>query len=136
MMEGCAFAVRDNLAIAEAKGALITEFLASGGSIQSAVWCQIKADIYGKPLIVARQADGSEGGHSLGLYALTAFVIGLEGDIGGCVERLLPQCQVYEPTAQHRALYDDLFGLYRELSRKLLTDFEQLASINRKHGLA
>jgi xylulokinase len=135
MMEGCAFAVRDNLAIAEAKGAVITEFLASGGAIQSAVWCQIKADIYGKPLIVARQADGSEGGHSLGLYALTAFAIGQEDNIGDCVERLLPNRQVFEPSSAHRALYDDLFGLYRELSRKLLTDFEQLAAINRKHGL-
>jgi sugar (pentulose or hexulose) kinase len=70
LMEGCAFAVRDNLAIAETKGAVVTQYLASGGATQSAVWCQIKADIYGKPLIVARRADGGEGGHTLGLYAL------------------------------------------------------------------
>ena len=42
LMEGCAFAVRDNLAIAEAKGAVVTEYLASGGATQSAVWCRLK----------------------------------------------------------------------------------------------
>ncbi len=135
LMEGCAFAVRDNLAIAEAKGAVVTEYLASGGATQSAVWCQIKADIYGKPLIVARRADGGEGGHTLGLYALTAYAIGMVDDIGACVERLLPNRQVYEPSAERHALYEDLFGLYRELSRKLLTDFEHLAAFNRKYNL-
>ncbi len=135
LMEGCAFAVRDNLAVAEAKGAVVTEYLASGGASQSAVWCQIKADIYGKPLIVAHRADGGEGGHTLGLYALTAYAIGQVDDIGACVERLLPNRQVYEPSPQRHALYEDLFGLYRDLSRKLLTDFEHLAALNRKHNL-
>ncbi len=135
LMEGCAFAVRDNLAIAEAKGAVVTEYLASGGATQSAVWCQIKADIYGKPLIVARRPDGGEGGHNLGLYALTAYAIGQVDDIGACVERLLPNRHVYEPSSRRHALYEDLFGLYRDLSRKLLTDFEHLAALNRKHNL-
>ncbi|MBA3870301.1 MAG: carbohydrate kinase [Anaerolineae bacterium] len=135
LMEGCAFAVQDNVAIAEAKGAVITEYLGSGGAAQSAVWCQIKADIYGKPLIVAHRSDGGEGGHNLGLYALTAYAIGQVDDIGACVERLLPNRQVYEPSPQRHALYEDLFGLYRDLSRKLLPDFEHLAALNRKHNL-
>lgn len=135
MMEGCAFAVRDNLAIAEAKGAVMTEYLAAGGATQSEVWCQIKADIYGKPLIVARRADGGEGGHNLGLYALTAFAIGLVNDIGECVERLLPNRQHYEPSPERHAHYEALFDLYRNLSRKLLGDFEHLATINRDYYL-
>jgi xylulokinase len=135
LMEGCAFAVRDNLTIAEAKGAVVTEYLASGGATQSAVWCQIKADIYGKPLIVAHRSDGGEGGHTLGLYALTAYAIGQVDDIGACVERLLPKRQVYEPSPQRHALYEDLFGIYRDLSRKLLTDFEHLSVLNRKYNL-
>ncbi len=76
-MEGCAFAVYDNLAIAEEHGVHVSEYLGSGGATQSAVWCQIKADIYGSPFIVARRADGGEGGHSLGLFALTAYGVGL-----------------------------------------------------------
>lgn len=135
LMEGCAFAVRDNLAIAEAKGAVVSEYLASGGATHSAIWCQIKADIYGKPLIVARRADGGEGGHNLGLYALTAKAVGQVDNAAACVEGLLSNRQVFEPSAQHHALYEDLFELYRNLSRQLLPNFGQLAAINHQHNL-
>ncbi len=132
IMEGCAFAVYDNLQIAEEHGVTVTEYLGSGGATQSAVWCQIKADIYGKPFIVARCADGGEGGHSLGLYALTAYGVGLVGDIGGCVETLLPNRQIFEPSLDNHTLYQELFQIYRSVSRKLMDDFERLVSITRQ----
>lgn len=134
IMEGCAFAVYDNLRIAEEHGVTVNEYLGSGGATHSAVWCQIKADVYGKPFIVARRADGGEGGHSLGLYALTAYGVGLCDDIGACVERLLPNRQVYEPNPDHHALYDQLFQVYRSVSRKLMDDFAHLDSITRNHA--
>ncbi len=134
IMEGCAFAVYDNLRIAEDKGATVTECLGSGGATQSAVWCQIKADVYNKPFIVARRADGGEGGHSLGLYALAASAVGVCDDAGTCVERLLPQRQVFEPSPERHALYQELFQVYRSVSRKLLDDFDALAEINHKYA--
>lgn len=129
IMEGCAFAVYDNLRIAEEHGVTITEYLGSGGATHSAVWCQIKADVYGKPFIVARRADGGEGGHSLGLFALTAYGVGLCDDIGACVERLLPNRQVFEPSPDHHARYNELFQVYRSVSRKLMDDFAHLAAM-------
>lgn len=129
IMEGCAFAVYDNIRIAEAKGALIGECLGSGGATHSAVWCQIKADIYNRPFSVARRPDGGEGGHTLGLFAMTAKAVGLSDDIGATVERLLPNRQVYEPSAARHALYEELFDVYMSVSRKLLPDFDKLASI-------
>lgn len=133
IMEGCAFAVYDNLQIAAEHGAVADEFLGSGGATQSAVWCQIKADIYGKPFIVARRADGGEGGHSLGLFALTAYGIGLYQDIGTCVSELLPARQVFEPSSANHALYQELFAVYRSLSRKLMDDFARLDTITRSY---
>jgi xylulokinase len=133
IMEGCAFAVYDNLQIAEEHGAVVDEYLGSGGATQSAVWCQIKADIYGKPFIVARRADGGEGGHDLGLFALTAYGIGLHTDIGACVSDLLPTRQVFEPSMKNHALYQELFSVYRSVSRKLMDDFARLDIITRSH---
>jgi xylulokinase len=133
IMEGCAFAVYDNLQVAAEHGVLVDEFLGSGGATQSAVWCQIKADVYGKPFIVARCADGGEGGHSLGLFALTACGIGLFNDIGACVSDLLPTRQVFEPSAENHTLYKELFAIYRSLSRKLMDDFAQLDRITRNY---
>ncbi|MAU10612.1 MAG: carbohydrate kinase [Anaerolineaceae bacterium] len=129
IMEGCAFAVYDNLEIAEQHGVSVSEYLGSGGATQSAVWCQIKADIYGKPYTVARRSDGGEGGHSLGLFALTAYGTGLVDDIGMCVESLLPNRTTHEPSLKNHALYQELFQIYRSVSRKLMDDYERLASI-------
>jgi xylulokinase len=133
IMEGCAFAVYDNLQIAEEHGVGVDEYLGSGGAAQSAVWCQIKADIYGKPYIVAKLTNGDEGGHGLGLFALTANGIGLHKDIGACVSDLLSSRQVFEPSMKNHALYQELFGVYRSLSRKLMDDFARLDSITRNN---
>ena len=133
IMEGCAFAVYDNLQIAEEHGVQVDEYLGSGGAIQSAVWCQVKADIYGRPFIVARRADGGEGGHSLGLFALTAYGIGLCDDIGACVSDLLPNRQIFEPSNENHALYQELFSVYRSVSRKLIEDFGHLDTITRAY---
>lgn len=129
IMEGVTFGVYDNVSIAAEHGVSVTELLGSGGATQSPVWCQIKADIYGKPFLVARRADGGEGGHSLGLYALGASAVGLAEDAGSCVERLLPNRQVFEPSAQAHALYQELFEVYRSVSRHSLEDFDRLAKI-------
>ncbi len=133
IMEGCAFAVYDNIRIAEQHGALIGECLGSGGATHSAVWCQIKSDVYNRPFVVAQRADGGEGGHSLGLFTMTAKAVGLCDDIGACVERLLPNRQVFEPSAERHALYEELFDVYMSVSRKLLPDFDRLAAIAQKH---
>jgi xylulokinase len=132
IMEGCAFAVYDNLQIAEEHGVVVDEYLGSGGATQSAVWCQIKADIYGKPFIIAKRADGGEGGHDLGLFAMTAFGVGLCKDIGASVSDLLPARQKFEPSLENHVLYQEIFSVYRSVSRKLIDDFAQLDVITRK----
>jgi len=129
IMEGCAFAVYHNVRVAEQCGAVIQEYLGSGGATASAVWCQIKADVYGKPFVVARRADGGEGGHALGLFALTAHAVGLCDDAGACVEKLLPTRRVFEPNAQQHAHYQELFEVYSSVSQKLLPDFDALARV-------
>ncbi|MEJ2750350.1 MAG: FGGY-family carbohydrate kinase, partial [Anaerolineae bacterium] len=123
--------VYDNLQIAAEHGVTVDEYLGSGGATQSAVWCQIKADVYGRPFVVAQRADGGEGGHSLGLFALTAYAIGLYDDIGECVNSLLPKRRIYEPSPQNHALYQELFQVYRSISRKLLDDFAALDRIQK-----
>ncbi len=133
IMEGCAFAVYDNLKVAEGLGAGVEEWLGSGGATRSAEWCQIKADVTGIPFVVARRADGGEGGHTLGLFALAAQAAGLCDNPGTCVERLLPQRQVFAPSPERHRLYEDLFGVYLDVSRKLLADFDRLAAVTDRH---
>lgn len=131
IMEGCAFAVYDNLHIAEEHGVAVTEFLGSGGATKSATWCQIKADVYGRPFVVAQREDGGEGGGTLGLFALTAHAVGLFGDIKECVNSLLPKRRTFEPSQKNHERYRELFQVYHSVSRKLLEDFENLDKIRR-----
>jgi sugar (pentulose or hexulose) kinase len=83
-----------------------------------------------RPFVVARRADGGEGGHSLGLFALTAGALGLVADVGALVQTMLPLRTVYEPDPARHALYEELFGVYHSLSRSLAGDFERLAAIS------
>jgi xylulokinase len=132
-MEGCAFAVYDNLKVAASIGVTVDEWLGSGGATRSPEWCQIKADVTGKPFAVARRADGREGGHTLGLFALAAQAAGLHDDAAECIEHLLPERQVFEPSPERHRLYNDLFDVYMSASRKLLPDFDRLASVMSAH---
>ncbi len=132
IMEGCAFAVYHNLVIAEAKGVRVQEWLGSGGATQSAVWCQIKADVSNRPFVVARMKDGKEGGHLLGLFAVTAGALGITEPADKTVNALLTQRTVFTPSAERHALYQDYFTVYRELTQKLLSDFDHLAHLTSK----
>ena len=135
MMEGCAFAVYDNLHIAKENGVEVDEYLGSGGATKSDIWCQIKADIYGKPFIVSKRADGGDGGHGLGLFALTAYGVGLRDDIGEVIAESLPKRKVFEPSSENHARYEEFFHVYRNLSRKLMQDFSDLKTLSEKHTL-
>jgi len=132
IMEGCAFAVYDNLQIAEEHGVVIDEFLGSGGATQSTVWCQIKADVYGKPFVIARRPDGGEGGHDLGLFAMTAFALGMTGNIGETISTMLPNRQIFEPSVSNHELYNELFHVYRTVSRQNMDSFAELDAISHR----
>ena len=118
MMEGCAFAVVHGLRVAEAHGVSVSQWLGDGGAARSATWCQIKADVTGRPFVVARQADCSEGGHTQGLFAMLAQASGLcrVEELPEFVEHLLPVRKVYEPVPARHAMYNELFAVYEHLS--------------------
>jgi xylulokinase len=138
IMEGCAFAVNHGLRIAEAQDVTVGEWLGDGGAARSAAWCQIKADITGRPFVVARQVDGSEGGHTLGLFAMLAQAAGLcrLAELPEFVENLLPQRRVYRPDPDRHVMYNELFEVYQRLSAGLREDFRGLAGVVKKYHLS
>ena len=131
IMEGCAFAVYHNLKIAERSGVTVKEWIGNGGATRSAVWCQIKADVTNKPFVLATQRDGSPGGHTLGLYVMVAHAVGLCDNMAEHIEALLPVRRVFEPSSARHALYEELFGVYLDLSEKLQPDFARACACDR-----
>jgi xylulokinase len=111
--------VYHNIQVAAESGVFIEEYLGSGGATRSPVWCQIKADIYGKPFVLARRQGGGEGGHLLGLYALGLHALGECASAGALVEDLLVERLVYAPNPARHAQYQEIFEKYLDLSRNL-----------------
>ena len=62
----------------------------------------------GLPFVVAKRVDGSEGGSSLGLFALTAQAVGLSTASNPVSSRCLPKRRVYEPSPSNHAIYQDM----------------------------
>lgn len=134
LMEGATFAVYHNVKVAEERGGAVKEWIGVGGASRSDVWCQIKADVSNKPFTRARRKGGGEGSHTLGLSVMVASALGLCDDVPARIEELLPERRVFEPSPARHAMYEDLFGVYLELSNKLQADFHQLAEVIGQHS--
>ena len=120
IMEGVSYALRQNISIAEAHGMRVGELLSCGGGSKSRVWCQIKADVTGKRLIVHRTERDAAFGAAL-----------LAGVGGGTwsraeVENVLSseEPRVYSPrpavTAQYtpyQRTYERIYPHLREILR-------------------
>ncbi len=61
MMEGVAFAIRDQLGLLTQGGARVTELRVSGGDTRLASWNRIKADVLGLPVVTV-PGDAAVGG--------------------------------------------------------------------------
>ena len=58
-----------------------------------------------------------------------ARAVGLAGDPGETVERMLPRRRVFEPDPARHAHYAELFEIYLALSLGLLPTFDRLAAV-------
>ncbi len=96
-----------------------------GGGAQSPLWCQILADVLGRPVHVLADAASVPArgaaliaGRSLGWYA----------DLFPG-EAFFPAVRTHRPTAAHRPIYDHLYGLFQHLHPNLAETFAGLARL-------
>lgn len=123
VLEGTAFAIAHNMALATDIGTPITEARAVGGPTKSALWCQLIADISGHPLKVL---DGNAGA-PLGDALLAARGVGLIDDLTQVDSGHPPR--VYEPQPQHADRYAALFDVYKGLYARLASTFAAMMDI-------
>jgi xylulokinase len=84
-----------------------------GGGAQSALWCQIHADILNRPILQAAEPMYT---NVQGAGFLVALGLGLT--TLATLEAQPPVATVYEPNPEHRAIYDDLFGEFLAIHRQ------------------
>lgn len=104
VMEGVAFAFRDNLEIMRRAGIPVHRATVCGGGAASSLWRKILCNVLGIPLQYAQGQDAA----ALGAALLAAHGCGAAAHIS------LGDCERIEPTAQLVRLYNERYDLFRE----------------------
>ena len=114
-MEGVAYALRHNLETAEAAGARAETLRAMGGSANSRVWTQIKADVTGRGI----EVPASDTATTLGAAVLAGVGTGVWRDFGDAVRQTVRVRKTYTPDPAAKAVYDRGYETYRQLYERL-----------------
>ena len=126
MLEATAYGVRHIFEAMGEAGGGGQRLVAVGGGTKGGLWTQIVSDVTGRPQDLPEQTIGASYGDAL----LAARAVGLAGQdedwsrIAGTVE----------PDEGNRALYDDLYGVYRELYPATREQMHRLAGLQKGGG--
>lgn len=115
VMEGVAFSIRDcaNVVMSDISG---DEPIPLGGGIaNSRFWCQIFADVLGRPVCRLKNSETE----TLGDIIIAANAIGLSGIPKDFGKKLAADSEILYPNKEYTAIYDELFLRYKELYERL-----------------
>lgn len=124
VMEGVAFGLRDMLELIRESGP-VTEIRVSGGGAASPVWLQIIADVTRVPVRTVSTAEGAAYGAAL----LAAVGAGAFADVESACRATVRVGPTVEPT-DDAAVYEEAFGVYRDLYPTLAPTFHRLAELD------
>ena len=110
-MEGVAFAARRNLRLMKTAGHPMDRLVASGGGAKTRLWLEIKASVYGCPIVVVNNAECGVVGCAILAGIANGTYANLEDAVARCVEvgpEVNPNPQWAETYQKLGALFDDL----------------------------
>jgi xylulokinase len=129
-MEGITFKLRRTLEIVEEAGIPVQQIRVVGGAAASTAWNQIRADIYGKPVIDSATNEGSV----LGAVILGGLAAGVWPRVQAAVSTLCKPGLAVQPNPAHRSRYEALYALFKELHDQLIPPFERMRYIMGHEG--
>jgi xylulokinase len=110
-MEGVALSLRHNLETSKEAGAEVEVLRAMGGSANSLLWTQIKADVTGKTIIV----PSSDTATTLGAAILAGVGTGFYKDYEEAVALTVKETRRHEPDKNNKEIYDHTYNVYLRL---------------------
>jgi xylulokinase len=120
VLEGVAFAIRDNMEIIRALGIPLSRATLSGGGARSPLWCRILASVLSAELSLLETEEGP----ALGATRLAAVASGKVGSLSEISaplvrERFLPEpvlvARYEKKYEKFKKIYPSMKGLFREL---------------------
>jgi xylulokinase len=111
VLEGVAFSLRDSLEIFKASGVEISSIRLGGGGAKSALWRQIQADVYGKPVEII---EGDEGA-AFGAAILAGVGAGHWKTVDEACEKTIRVVETIEPNANSAEKLNQNYEAYKLL---------------------
>jgi xylulokinase len=127
VMEGVVLEIRDMLEQWRGAGLDVDCLRIAGGATRSALWNQIQADIYGRPVETLRVSEST----SLGAAILGGLGAGVFASIGEAVGAMVRVADRIEPNAAHHRDYEELYRAYAQAYHGLAAQgaFDTLAGL-------
>ena len=110
VFEGISFGLRDNVDRFEEIGMDCSNVRIVGGSTKSPFWCQMKADLLGKPMTATKNSEGA----AIGAAMLASVAEGNFKNLDEAADAMVELGAAYEPDPSRKAAYDEAYNRYRE----------------------
>lgn len=124
VMEATAMNIRRMVEYTEKiTGKPVTEIRSLGGGSMSPIWCQIKADVLGKPVISMKNTQDAA---CLGAAMIAGVGAGVWNSIAEIADQIIEQEHVYEPNPDNKEAYDKLAERYELLVECLKNNTSRL----------
>jgi len=122
VLEGVAFAIRQNVEEAEALGVRIDKSTVCGGGARSKLWLRILSNVLNIPLEIPKTEEGpSYGGAMLAMVGTGRYE-----SVEACAEKLLSVASVVTPEAQLAARYEEKYQNFKKIYPALKELFGKL----------
>ena len=126
LLEATAYGVRHIFESMREAGGGGERLVAVGGGTKGGLWTQIVSDVTGRPQELPEETIGAAYGDAL-LAARAAGLADGDTDWSRIVDTV-------EPDEENRALYDELYGVYRELYPATKDQMHRLAGLQKGGG--
>lgn len=103
----------------------------SGGGAKSDLWCQMQADVYGRPVEKLRVSDCT----TLGAAILGAVGAGIYPTIEEAVDKMVHTYGFIEPNMENHQIYTDMYHIFKDtfLALKDADVYNKLAAVTNKY---
>ena len=122
VLEGVAFAVRDNLEAARRQGVNITQSTLCGGGAKSPLWQRIIANVLNIDILIPETEQGP--GYGAAMLAMTAA--GEYPSVRAASEAICGVRKVIRPEPELARKYEDRYARYREIYPAMKALFKKL----------
>ena len=111
LLEGITYEIRLNMDLWLKSGIKVDELRAIGGGAQSEKWLQLKADIFGRPVVAAEVTEAV----ALGAAISAGVATNAYKSFQEAARQTFRPGRTYHPDPQNARVYDETFERYREL---------------------